>query len=179
MKLKIHYYGDPVLRKKAQPIEAITPEIIQLAQDMIETMIQQNGVGLAGPQVGKLLRIYVFRDEVLNAKGHYELGPPHVAINPVLSAPSKETEEMLEGCLSIPGVHVRVSRPKKIHVRYQTLEGEIVEKELEGFLARVNMHENDHLNGTLHIDRASDKERKSIEAALQKIKQQFKHSEKN
>ena len=98
-KLKIHYYDDPVLRAKAKTIEEITPEIIQLAQDMVEAMIEYNGVGLAAPQIGELLRIYVFRDEWLNENGQYELGQPQVAINPVLSAPSKETETMLEGCL--------------------------------------------------------------------------------
>ena len=135
-------------------------------------MIHYNGVGLAGPQVGYALRIYVFRDEWMNDQGHYELGPPEVAINPVLSAPSKETETMLEGCLSLPNLHVNVARPKKIHIRYQTLKGDFVEKDLEGFIARVNMHENDHLNGVLHIDRAPPKERKALESALLKLKQQ-------
>ena len=175
MKLRIHYYGDPVLRAKAQPIAEITPEIVELAHDMVEAMVHYNGVGLAGPQVGKLLRIYVFRDEWINPEGRYELGHPQVAINPVLSSPSKETEAMLEGCLSLPNLHVKVSRPKRIHIRYQNLKGEFIEQDLENFLARVNMHENDHLNGVLHIDRATPKDRKSIEPALQKIKQ--KHAE--
>lgn len=173
MKLSLRYYGDPVLRTKAQPIEEITSEIIELARDMIETMIESNGVGLAAPQIGKLLRIYVFRDETLHPEGHYVLGPPHVVINPVISQPSKETEESLEGCLSLPGLHVNVKRPKKIHIRYQNLEGEWVDQDLEGFIARVNMHENDHLNGVLHIDRASPHERKAAEPALQKIKKKY------
>lgn len=174
MILSLRYYGDPVLRAKAKAIEEITPEIVQLANDMVETMINHNGVGLAGPQVGKLLRIYIFRDEWLNPDGQYEMGPPQVAINPILSSPSKETGTMLEGCLSVPNVHVKVDRPQKIHIRYQDLKGEFIEKDLEGFLARVNMHENDHLNGVLHIDRASSKDRKGVEAALQKIKQKYK-----
>lgn len=173
MKLSLRYYGDPILRAKAKAIEEITPEIRQLAHDMIETMIGSNGVGLAAPQIGKLLRIYIFRDEWLNPEGHYELGPPQVAINPIFSAPSKETDTMLEGCLSLPNLHIKVTRPKKIHIRYQNLEGEVIEKDLEGFLARVNMHENDHLNGVLHIDRASPKDRKAIEPQLQKIKQKY------
>lgn len=174
MILPLRYYGDPVLRAKAKAIEEITPEILQLAHDMVETMINHNGVGLAAPQVGKLLRIYIFRDEWLNPEGQYEMGPPQVAINPVLSSPSKETDTMLEGCLSVPNVHVKVDRPQKIYIRYQDLKGEFIEKDLEGFLARVNMHENDHLNGVLHIDRALPKERKAVEAALQKIKQKYK-----
>ncbi|MBI5272804.1 MAG: peptide deformylase [Chlamydiia bacterium] len=173
MKLPIRYLGDPLLRTKAKTIAEITPEIEQLAQDMIETMIANNGVGLAGPQVGKLLRIYVFRDEKLHPAGHYELGEPQVAINPVFTEPSKETESMLEGCLSIPGLHLEVSRPARIRVRYQDLSGAFHEQELTGFLARVNMHENDHLNGVLYIDRLSAKERKQIEPELQKIKQKY------
>jgi peptide deformylase len=176
MKLRLHYYDDPVLRTKAKSIGAITPEIESLSSEMIALMIEHNGVGLAGPQVGKLLRIYVFRDEVLNANGQYELGAPQVAINPVLSSPSKETETMLEGCLSIPGLHVKVSRPKKIHIRYQNLKGELLEQDLVGFIARVNMHENDHLNGVLHIDRATPKDRKALEPQLQKIKQKYSPS---
>jgi peptide deformylase len=176
MKLRLHYYGDPVLRTKAKPIVEITPEIIQLSSNMIALMIEHNGVGLAGPQVGKLLRIYVFRDEWLNANGQYELGSPQVVINPVLSSPSKEMESMLEGCLSVPNLHIKVSRPKKIHIRYQNLEGEFIEQDLEGFIARVNMHENDHLNGVLHIDRASPKDRKALEPELQKIKQKYSPS---
>ena len=171
--LKIRYYGDPVLRAKALPIAEITPEILQLAQEMIEAMIAYNGVGLAAPQIGKLLRIYVYRDERVKSDGEYELGDPEVVINPVLSKPSKESETMLEGCISLPGLRVNVSRPKKVHIRYQNLKGEFVEKALEDFCARVNMHENDHLNGVLHIDRVSPKERKALEVPLQKMKKKY------
>jgi len=173
MKLPLRYYGDPILRAKAKTIEKIDAEIVQLAHDMVAAMLEYNGVGLAAPQVGKLLRIYVFRDEWLNPAGHYELGHPQIAINPVLSSPSNDTETMLEGCLSLPNLHVNVVRPKKIHIRYQNLDGEFIEKTLEGFLARVNMHENDHLNGVLHVDRASPKDRKAIEVELQKIKKKY------
>lgn len=174
MKLPLRYFGDSVLRSKAKTIEKITDEIKQLAQDMVETMIEKNGVGLAGPQVGKLLRIFVFRDEWVDDEGKYHLGAPEVVINPTLSNPSQETDEMLEGCLSIPGIHVSVKRPKKIRIRYQNLEGEWIEKDLEGFIARVSMHENDHLNGVLHIDRASPKDRKTLDSELQKLKKKYK-----
>ncbi len=173
MKLPIRYFGDPILRAKAKEIPEITPEIVKLAADMAETMVANNGVGLAGPQVGKLLRIYVFCDEWLDSQGEYRVGHPQVVINPVFTSPSEETEETLEGCVSLPGLHIKVRRPKQIHIRYQNLQGEFVEQVLNGFLARVNMHENDHLNGVLHIDRASPKERKLIEPALRKIKRKF------
>lgn len=173
MKLPIRYYGDPILRLKAKPVEKITPEIIQLTQDMIETMIFNNGVGLAAPQIGLSIRLYVCRDEIKNFEGDYTLGEPKVMVNPVLSNPSLETTIQVEGCLSIPGLHLDVERPKKIHIRYQNLRGEIVEEELTNYFARVNMHENDHLNGTLHIDRTSPQERKDAEPILRQIKRKY------
>lgn len=173
MKLRLRYYGHPDLRAKASPIQEITPEIVKLAQDMIETMIESNGVGIAGPQVGSRLRIFIRRFEGMNEKGEYFLGEPEVIINPVLSSPSKETAEMVEGCLSVPGIHVNVVRPKKIHLRYQNLKGEWIDEVVEDFMARVTMHENDHLNGVLHIDRASADERKRFDQQLREIKQKY------
>lgn len=173
MKLPVYYYGHPVLRKKAEVIEAITPEIVQLAHDLIETMIHYNGIGLAGPQVGKSLRIFVIREEFLSADDNYTLGPPEVIINPVISAPSEEKESMLEGCLSLPRLHIEVTRPQKITVRYQNLEGKFIEEHLDTFRGRMMMHENDHLNGVLTIDRMDPKERKKIEPFLRAIKEKY------
>ncbi|OGN65243.1 MAG: peptide deformylase [Chlamydiae bacterium RIFCSPHIGHO2_12_FULL_49_9] len=171
MKLKIHRYGDSVLRQKAHPISEVTDEVRAFARDLIEAMIDHNGVGLAATQAGKLLRIFVIRDETTNAAGESILGEPEVMINPVLSKPSKETVSMTEGCISLPGLRVDVVRPKSIHIRYQNLQGEWVEEILEEFRARVAMHENDHLNGTLIIDRIDANLRKKIEPQLRKIKQ--------
>lgn len=173
MKLPLRYYGDPILREKAKPIEKITPEILQLARDMIETMEAYNGVGIAAPQIGVSLRIFVRRDEVALADGRFTLGPAEVLLNPEITRLSEEEETMTEGCLSIPKVIVHVSRPKKIRVRYQTLQGDWREEERDDFLARVTMHENDHLNGVLHIDRAPPHERKKIEPKLREIKRLF------
>ena len=170
MNLPLRYYGHPDLRAKASPIQEITPEIVKLAQNMIETMIQSNGVGLAGPQVGRRLRIFIRRFEGLNESGEYYLGEPEVIINPILSSPSKETVEMMEGCLSIPGIHVQVVRPKSIHLRYQNLKGEWIDEELNEFMARVTMHENDHLNGVLYIDRLTPALRKKLGPRLREIK---------
>lgn len=175
MKLPVYKYAAEVLRKRALPVDEITPEIIQLAKDMIETMIASDGVGIAAPQIGKSLRIFVRRDEVLESNGTYTLGPPEVIINPHLSKPSAEKEAMLEGCLSLPGLHVEVARPKSIHLRYQNLKGEWVEEDLHGFIARVTMHENDHLNGVLTIDRMDKKERKKLEHQLAAIDKKFNH----
>lgn len=176
MILPLCYYDDPILRKKALAIEKITPEIKQLAQDMIETMIHQNnGVGIAGPQVGKLLRIFIIRDEFAQPDGKWSFGPSEVMINPQLSQPSPEIVVMSEGCLSIPGIHSDVSRPASIKIRYQKLDGEIVEEIASGFRARVIMHENDHLNGVLFIDRLSAGERAKLDSHLRVVKQKYKN----
>jgi len=174
MILPLCYYDDPVLRKKAQLIERITPEIEQLASDLIETMIHANGVGIAAPQVGKLLRIFIIRDEFLRPDGTCDFGQPEVMINPVLSQPSAQTALMSEGCLSIPGIHADVTRPSAIQIRYQKLSGEWAEEKVSGFRARVIMHENDHLNGVLFIDRLSPDLRSKLEPQLRTIKQKFK-----
>jgi peptide deformylase len=170
--LPLRYYDDPILRTKALPIEKITPEIVQLAEGMIETMVSSNGVGLAGPQVGKLLRIFIIRDERIEGED-YVLGPPEVIINPTLTNPSKERCSMLEGCLSLPGLHISVSRPKSIDVRYQNIKGEWIEERLTDFRARVMMHENDHLEGLLTIHRISKPEQKKIEPQLLAIKRKY------
>jgi peptide deformylase len=173
MKLPVSIYDAEVLRKRALPVDEITPKIVKLAHDMIETMVESNGVGLAAPQVGKLLRIFIIRDEKLESDGSYSLGDPEVIINPHLSKPSAEKISMLEGCLSLPGLHVEVIRPKSIHLRYQNLKGEWIEEALTDFRARVTMHENDHLNGVLTIDRLDKRERKKIEPHLLAIKKKY------
>jgi len=172
-KLQLRRYDDPILRKKAEPIERITPEIEQLAKDMIETMIAANGVGLAGPQIGHLLRIFIIRDERIDGTGGYILGEPEVIINPTLSNPSEEKVVMVEGCISLPGLYVEVIRPKTIHIRYMNLKGEWVEEVLDEFRARVTMHENDHINGVLMIDRMDKQTRKKIEPNLFAIKKKY------
>jgi len=172
-KLLVRKYEDPVLRKQALPIEAITPEIEKLGRDMIETMILHKGVGLAGPQVGVMLRIFVIQDERVNDIGEWVVSEPEIIINPVLSKPSQEKEAMQEGCLSLPGLHVDVVRPRTIHIRYQNIKGEWVEELVTDFRARVMMHENDHLNGVLTIDRMDKKERKKVEPLLQAIDKKY------
>lgn len=175
MKLPVRYYGHPDLRKKAKEVEAITPEIVKVVEDMIETMLSfDNAIGFAGPQLGIPFRIFVIREEKSLPDNQFYFAEPEVIINPVMSAPSKETEEMLEGCMSIPGLQVPVVRPKTIHVRYQNVKGEFIEEDLRGFRARMFMHENDHLNGVLTIDRVADpKLRKEVEPLLRKIKEKY------
>lgn len=173
-KLPVRYYGHPDLRVKAKVVEEITPEIVKICEEMLATMISMdNCIGFAGPQLGILLRIFVIREEKFLPDNKYYFAEPEVIINPVLTDPSKETDTMVEGCMSLPGVHVEVTRPKKIHVRYQNMKGEVIEEVLEDFRARMFMHENDHLNGVLHIDRMDPKDRKQIEPLLRALKQKY------
>lgn len=169
------YYDNPILRQKSKPVGNITDQIKKFAREMAEAMVHYNGVGLAAPQVGQLIRIIVIRDEYVNDEGEYSLGPPEILINPQLSRPSsKETITMPEGCLSLPGIHAEVARPAAIHVQYQTIDGRKVEEKANGFRARVIMHENDHLNGVLYIDRLSAEERAKIEPLLRTLKESKK-----
>ncbi len=173
-KLSVQYYGHPDLRKKAKPVEEFTPEVIAICKDMLETMLSlDNCIGFAGPQLGISLRIFVIREEKFLPDNKYYFAEPEVIINPVLTAPSEETVAMQEGCMSLPGLHVEVIRPKSIHVRYQNLKGEFIEERLEDFRARMFMHENDHLNGVLIIDRIPPKERKEIEPLLRTMKEKY------
>ncbi len=174
LKLPIRYYGHPDLRVKAKPIELITEEIVQICNNMLDTMVAlDNCIGFAGPQLGIGLRIFVIREEKFYPSGEYYFGHPEVIINPVLSAPSKEMESMVEGCMSLPGVHVEVIRPKSIHARYQNQKGDFIEEDLHDFRARMFMHENDHLNGVLHIDRMDPRDRKELEPVLRELKQKY------
>jgi peptide deformylase len=172
--LPIRYYGHKDLRVKAAPVEKLTPEVISLCQAMVDKMVSMsNCIGFAGPQLGILLRIFVIREEIISPDNTYVFKDPEVIINPVLSSPSQSQETSAEGCMSLPGLHVKVTRPESIHVRYQNLKGEFVEEHLSDFRARMFMHENDHLNGVLIIDRIDEKERKRIEPLLRAMKEKY------
>lgn len=174
MSLEMRYYGDPILRQKAKEVGEITEEIRGLIQGMKETMRLQKGVGLAAPQVGVLLRIFISNIDYEDDEGevHY-LAEPTVYINPLLSSPSEVLIESSEGCLSIPGLHANVIRPLSIVVEATDLSGNRFKKECSRYLARCMMHENDHLNGVLFVDRIKGKMRDKIEVELKKIKQKF------
>lgn len=173
MKLQLRYYGDPILRKKCSSIEKITTEIRSFVNDMIETMDASNGVGLAANQVGKSFSVFVIRPEERTPDGEFVLGAPEVFINPILSDPSDETETMTEGCLSFPGLHVEIARPYSIHVEAIDINGNPISLDVKGFKAREIMHENDHLNGRVFIDRLSPNVRKSLDPILKNIKKKF------
>ncbi len=175
MILKLAYYGNPILRKKAAAIPAITDEIRAFAADLLETMHgTKNGIGLAAPQVNHSLAIFVvqFPDET-NEEEAYAPGPVEFFINPKILEISDEKWMHSEGCLSLPALYCDVERPLKIKIQYQNLDGEVLVKDFEGYKARMILHENDHLNGVLFIDRLAPKVRKSIENELRTIKKKY------
>ncbi|MFC2049166.1 peptide deformylase [Chlamydiota bacterium] len=173
MILKVRYYGDPILRQACKPVEAITDEVREICQNMLETMKHYDGIGLAAPQVGYLLRIFCSNVAFEDEKGELHLGEPKVYINPILTNPSDALVERSEGCISIPKLYLSIVRPLTIHLEATDLNGNQFHEDCYGYQARNRMHENDHLNGVLHIDRVKGKRRTEIEPALRRIKQQY------
>ena len=143
-KLQIRKLGDDALRKSCRPVEAITPRVLTLLDDMVETMRAANGCGLAAPQVGILRRIVVVE---------VEPGEVYELINPKIIAFSGE-QDGPEGCLSLPGQWGMVKRPMNVTVRAMNRHGETVDITGSEMLARCFCHELDHLDGTLYIDKA-------------------------
>ena len=159
MILPIRTLGDPVLRQPAKPVTAFDRSLRRLCDDMVETMYAAPGVGLAGPQVGISLRLFVFDDG--------ETGPLVIA-NPELSGGAGElTEE--EGCLSIPGPYHATPRSETIRCRGQDAKGHDIDLVGEGLLARIFQHETDHLEGMLYIDRLDEEGRREVLAELRRI----------
>ncbi len=180
MRLKLRYWDDPILRKRCEPIREVTEEIKQLARDLIETVDKGNGVGLSAPQVGYSLRLFILRDYILTEDGRWAMGEPKVYINPKLSSPGTNFLVEAEGCLSFPGLRVNVARPDSITVDALDINGQPFHEEIIGVdevsahNARVRMHENDHINGVLFIDRADINTRRKIEPALREIKKKYR-----
>jgi peptide deformylase len=170
--LDIHTIGDSVLRKRAEPIPEITPELVELAHQMLQTMYDAPGVGLAAPQVGHSIRLVVcdvaFREE--DEEGNPKKDPMilfNPEITPVADCGLEEDEE---GCLSVPEIFARVNRPTHIHLKYQNEKGEqVVMNNLGGFLARCVQHEVDHLNGVLFVDKMNPKDRILLSGKLKKM----------
>ena len=165
--LQLRYYGDPVLRKRAEPVAEITDVERQLAEDMLMTLeVTGNGIGLAATQVGILKRLIIV-DIGEEDDEEYE---PLVLFNPlILSSEGEIVAE--EGCLSIPDVTADVKRPERIVVDGIDIQGNPIHFEADGLLARVLLHEIDHLNGVLFIDRISGLKRRLLSEELQRIQQ--------
>lgn len=167
--LPLAYYGNTILRRVADPVMEITDSVRKLVEEMIETMDACDGVGLAAPQVHHSVRIFVLREAIEDGKGHFSLGEPKVYINAVVSEPSAETWKVSEGCLSIPTIQAEVERPKEITIEYMDLEGRKVRERCSGWMARIIMHEADHINGVLFIDHLSEKEKKELDPFLKRM----------
>jgi len=150
--------GDPRLLRQAQPVTRFdTPELQQLLQDMQDTMAAANGAGLAAPQIGENLRVVIFGSGQHNPR--YPKQPPvprTVLINPEITPLGDAEETDWEGCLSVPGLRGRVPRYQRVRYRGFDASGQPVEREVEGFHARVVQHECDHLDGRLYPTRMRD-----------------------
>jgi peptide deformylase len=149
---QIIFSDNPVLRDPSRRVRRVTPDIERLVDDMFETMRAANGVGLAAVQVGAPLRVIVI--EIPEDLEDPDAGSSLVLVNPELARTSSETENGIEGCLSVPGWVGEVPRHSRVTVKALDLKGNKVRKRAEGYLARVLQHEIDHLNGVLFIDRA-------------------------
>lgn len=165
--LPIRTYGDPVLRKKSEPISEITPELRQLARDMLETLYDSTGCGLAAPQIGKNIRLLVIDTAVPNE----EEPKPYIMFNPEWEAEADaEMVDYDEGCLSIPDLFCNVVRPDRVAVRFFDINGEPQEiRNCEGLFARCIQHECDHLNGDLFVDKISTADRTLNQSKLRKM----------
>ncbi len=165
--LQLRYYGDSVLRKRAEPVQEITYAEVKLAEEMLMTLYATgNGIGLAATQVG-ILKQFLIVDLGENEDEKFEL---LMLFNPeILSVEGESVAE--EGCLSIPDLRADVKRPEKIVVKAMDLRNKEIEFEADGLLARVLQHEIDHLNGTLFIDRISGLKRQLLMSELKKLQQ--------
>jgi peptide deformylase len=183
MILPILQYGDPILRVKGKRIEEIDDHIRELVANMIETMHAAHGVGLAAQQVGEALQLTVLditqvedRPSTLKLNGQEtdpKTAPPLVLINPEIEL-GGETEIGVEGCLSFPEITADIERAQSVKVRAQTLEGDTVQIEAGGFLARAIQHEADHLNGILFIDRMRSAAKVALSSRLKRLQKETK-----
>jgi peptide deformylase len=184
MILPILQYGDPILRAKGKPIEIIDDHIRELAANMIETMHAAHGVGLAAQQIGEALQLTVLdisqveddRPSTLKLDGK-DIDPktamPLVLINPEIEL-GGETEVGVEGCLSFPEITGDIERTQAVAVRAQSVEGETIQIEAGGFLARAIQHEHDHLNGILFIDRMRSAAKAALSSRLKRLQKETK-----
>ena len=163
--LEVRIFGDPVLRQTAHEVEDFDGSLAKLAGDMFDTMRAKHGAGRAANQVGVLKRLFTWEVEQEDPEAE-----PHggAVVNPALLDASEELDEDDEGCLSFPGLFYPVERPLRIQVAYQDLGGDHHEVQLEGFHARVWLHEMDHLNGILFIDHLAKHDRG---AALRRMRE--------
>ena len=162
---------DPILRQKSTPVDAFTPELQTLIDDMFETMYAAPGIGLAAIQVGVPKRILVIDLQEPEEEDGEPVRRPMVFINPEIIAESETCQPYQEGCRSVPDMYAEVERPDPVRARWQDRDGKVHEEELEGLLGICLQHEMDHLEGILFIDHLSRLKREMI---LKKLAKQRK-----
>ena len=153
--------GNELLRQKAEKIEKIDEEIENISRQMFDVLINDKGIGVAGPQVGFMKRIFVT---------HIEGDDKRVFINPSILETSDKTSKYEEGCLSVPGIYINVTRSETIKIQAWNEKGRPFTLEAGGLLARVILHEYDYLEGVLFLDRVSEKKREKLVAKYEKAK---------
>jgi len=163
--MQIVCYPDPVLRKRAREIDPGAKGLGELAQEMLRAMKEASGVGLAAPQVGESIRVFV-------ASETGEIDDAIVCLNPKVE-PFGTPTEMEEGCLSVPGVRRDIRRSESVRLKWTDLEGKAQEGEFHGLLARIIQHEVDHLDGILFFERMSEADRLSIKDDLRALEEQY------
>ena len=168
--LKIIHYPDPRLKKVSKPVDRFDDDLRRLAARMFELMREAKGVGLAAPQVGKNVRLFV-----INPTGQPQ--DDRVYVNPVLSD-AEGDDEAEEGCLSLPGININVSRAKSLRIHARDLDGNEFEEIGSGFVPRIWQHENDHLNGTLLTDRMGPVARMANRRVLKEMEEKYRDREK-
>lgn len=170
MILPIYIYGQPVLRKVAEDIDANYPELQTLIADMWETLADSEGIGLAAPQIGKAIRLSVIDLDVISEDLPEYKGFRQVFINPhIVEYDDTKTDTSEEGCLSLPAIHEKVERPTRIRVEWDDEQFQHHDEWIEGYLARVMQHEFDHLEGHVFTDRITPFRRQLIKNKLKAV----------
>ncbi|HRI78137.1 MAG TPA: peptide deformylase [Cyclobacteriaceae bacterium] len=163
-------YGDPILRKRAKEIEnTASPEVQTLIQDMFESMYAAHGIGLAAPQIGKAIRLFVVDGTTLEDEDEDLSGFKKAFINPEIVDETGEPWEFEEGCLSIPNIRENVSRQEKVRIRYTDETGKQLDETYDGMKARIIQHEYDHLNGKMFIDYLTPLKKRMLKGKLTDI----------
>lgn len=168
MSIRIVHYPHPTLRYHSKPIRRVDAELRHIAAEMLDLMYEAQGVGLAANQVDLPLRMFV-----VNPAGIRNEGEELVVLNPELQFP-KGSESDREGCLSLPGLFGEVRRAKQIYLSAYDLQGNPIERQLDGFLARIIQHEFDHLNGKFFFDRMTEEQRRELEPGLDDLEIEYR-----
>ena len=184
MQLRVTQYGEPILREVGAPVTGFDAELAQLADDMVETMYEEEGIGLAAQQIGRALQLCIvdvrppegaeipFSYRYDDRQPPLDLFMPLVLCNPRASIIDPREDVYEEGCLSFPGVNGKVTRPIGVRCTFQDVQGNLHTIQADGLLGRCILHEIDHLNGELFIDRMDKRDLKKNEAKIKKLKRE-------